>query len=159
MKSRLEQVHSELLAAIDELEALTAEALPDVNRISAVRWKLSKASGRRFRFLETDVYPQIRFVGGDLAKRLQQLRDEGAEIRAKSTGHVGSWAISEVLKNWAGYCQASSEMRQAMRLRIEREREVVGLLADAVENNGGSASVMLNAKCPSDALQSYVPGG
>lgn len=158
MKSELDQMHEDMLSALDELEALTAEPIPNVDKLSAVRWKLSKASGRRLRHLEQHVYPQIRVADEGLAKRLQQLREEGAELRAKSTGHVGTWAIAEVLKDWPGYCQASAEMRRTMRERIERERDIVAGLTQALGLKRGEALVNLNGSSAPSALPSYASG-
>ncbi len=40
----VEKAHETLLSLIDELEALTGAAAPDMARVAGVRWKLSQAS-------------------------------------------------------------------------------------------------------------------
>lgn len=118
----LQQAHEQLLACIDELAELTRADRPDTATLAKVRWRLTRASGKRRRLVE-QAYARLLETGGPEAiQRVRELRDDNAEMLVASSRHIGSWTIEQVAANWDGYRAASAVMRRAMRARIAAEQ-------------------------------------
>ncbi|MEP9359928.1 hypothetical protein [Sphingomonas sp. KR3-1] len=129
--SELQRLHGQILANLDELEALTALGEPPMHRLSAVRLALTRASRARTMLLDR-LYPTL-IAGAGAADRavLERLRGEAKDNLVTSVNHIGNWTVREITARWADYCTASHALRAAMRDRIAREIAVVyPLLAD-----------------------------
>ncbi|CAN5395049.1 hypothetical protein BH10PSE12_BH10PSE12_13610 [soil metagenome] len=119
-------IHQDIQAAISLLEHLVTQSHPDKGAVAHARWKLSRASGARLKFLEESVYPAlVAGATGDEEAAIQNLRTENLPIRAESIAHVGKWHIDAIMADWAGYQQASHAMRASMRARIAKEAAIL----------------------------------
>ena len=125
MLTDLHQAHERLLAALDDLEALTAVAQPDSAAIAAVRWKLSRASGQRRRLVDEASARLIETATVGEAQAVRTLQQRIAESQSASSRHVGAWSIRKVVEDWDGYRAASADMRAAMRERIAAEKRLL----------------------------------
>ena len=133
MLARLKTVHEELLAGIKTLETVLRQPTPDVAGLTNARWKLSRASTHRRKFLAETVYPALDGVPEADARRLEELRSAGAAVLAESARHIAAWSTEQIVKDWAGYQRASAAMRGAMRSRIAAEKAVLYPMLEAVE--------------------------
>lgn len=126
MLTELEGAHSELLDLIAQLEAMTGHDAPDRDALAGIRWKLSRASGRRLKLLEKDIYPALLALAiEEEARSVANLRDGYPPVFAASRRHVAAWSIEAVMADWPGYCRASAEMREQMRMRIGMEQALL----------------------------------
>ena len=125
MLTELQRVHAEILAGLGELDALTAQLEPPMDRIPAVRLALTRASRARTVLLER-IYDQlIDRAPQEQKARILALRAEGKDNLAASTRHIGTWTLSEIAGRWHDYCAASKTIRYTMRVRIKREAELI----------------------------------
>lgn len=122
MLAELKQAHEALLACIAELEKLTRDKKPDPERLASVRWRLSRSSARRRKLVETACDLLMADPRTIDKARVEALRQESAATVSASSRHVGRWTMANILDDWSGYCEASAEMREAMRNRIAREQ-------------------------------------
>ena len=125
MLSDLKQAHEQLLAGIADLAELIQQDRPDPERLAQVRWRLSRASGARRRLVEQACEQLVAGGGSEVAERLRNLRDTGAEMLSASSRHIGTWTIDQILADWGGYRLASAMMRKSMRARIDAERAIL----------------------------------
>lgn len=118
----LRTLHEELLAAIAEMEALTA--LPTCNEaeLSRLRYRLSRVSGERRRLVELMCMTLAEKATGGEADRLRALRESTLDARGASNSHIGAWNLKQIAADWEGYCRASAKMRAIMRAQIAAEK-------------------------------------
>ena len=131
MASEIRQAHDELLALVSALEELTAVEQPDRDSLAHARWRLSRASGRRFKLLDDKVYPLLlaRCSAAE-AEPVLRLRDAYGGQREATRLHVLRWTIDTIVADWAGYKRASAATRETMRSRIAEEKAVLYPLLD-----------------------------
>jgi hypothetical protein len=126
MLAGLKIVHDDLQAAISTLEHLVTQSVPDKGALAEARWKLSRASGRRLKFLEERIYPfLLAEVDASKEAKIQELRAENVPLHAASITHVSKWPIGAVVHHWPDYQLASKRMQATMRARIAREIEIL----------------------------------
>jgi len=133
MLARLKTIHEELLTGIKTLETVLRAATPDVAGLTNARWKLSRASAHRRKFLTEIVYPALDGVPEADARKLEALRTAGAAVLAESARHIAAWSTEQIVNDWAGYQRASAAMRGAMRSRIAAEKAVLYPLLETAE--------------------------
>ena len=131
MLTELRRLHADVLAGLDELDALTAQPDPPMDRIPAVRLALTRASRARTILLER-IYDQlITRALLEQKARISALRAWGKDNLAASTRHIGTWTLREIARRWPEYCVVSNRMRYAMRDRIKKEANLIyPMLAD-----------------------------
>lgn len=121
MLTELQHLHHTILAKLDELDVLTKEAEPPINRLPAARLALTRASRARTLHLEACYDALIAQAPAHRKAALEALRAEGKSRTIESVKHIGSWTLREILKRWPEYCDASNAMRAAMRKRVREE--------------------------------------
>ncbi len=132
MLGQLKLLHAQILAKLDELELLTRENTPPMDRLSAVRLALTRASRNRSALLER-LYGQVLERASPKQKaELEALKNEAKDNLILSSQHIGSWTVREIIARWPDYCAASKDMRAAMRQRISREVELIYPLLDQI---------------------------
>lgn len=122
---QLEKAHRELTGAMENLERLTRDAAPDIEKLSEARWKISSASlGRRMLWgrILSWLLPRVR---PEQATQLHRLQETDGELLNASTRHVAKWTSATILADWQGYCSASREIRWKMLAAIETEANVL----------------------------------
>lgn len=124
MLEELREAHAALLAGIQELEDATRADAPDASALAGIRWRLSRASGRRRRLIEQASAHLLDQVPG-AAPEIGRLREGNAEMLSASSRHVGDWTIERITADWRGYRAASADMRKAMRARIALEKKIL----------------------------------
>ena len=125
MVIELKTIHGELLLCIAALEQVVGRPAPDAERLTAARWKLTRASGRRRRLLTNKILPALAAVPVTNTPRLQELREETAAMLAVSSRHIARWTVVEIIANWGEYQHASSIITSSMRNRIVTEKIVL----------------------------------
>jgi hypothetical protein len=120
--SELHDLHAQLLQMLDELEELTGRPSPDEAALASVRYRLTRTSSARRRVVDALCAECKRTVPREEAGALVALHDTNTAAMTASSEHIGTWSLREVVKNWPGYCQASSAMRRSMRAQIEAEK-------------------------------------
>lgn len=131
MLAELSRLHDELLTLINELEVSTAEIKPDTQRLTTLRWQLSRHSWLRHKLLEGVIYPHLTKLASPAElQRISSLRETNNQALTASRQHVAYWTIERVLADWAGYRTASVLMRDVMRHRIALEQAVLYPLLD-----------------------------
>lgn len=125
MLAMLQLYHAEILAALDEMDILTAQQQPAILRLPAVRLKLTQASRKRTTLLDL-AYPTLmsRATSSERAK-LKALQMQGAAGLSNSSQHIRTWTVHEVSARWFDYRKASNKMRSAMRLRVREEASLI----------------------------------
>jgi hypothetical protein len=121
MLAELREAHAALLGGIQDLEEATRAAVPDPSALAAIRWRLSRASGRRRRLVD-QACAELR---PSAPTEIERLREKSADLLSASSRHVGTWTIEQVLADWDGYRAASTAMRATMRKRILEEKAVL----------------------------------
>lgn len=122
----LRRLHDGLVDAISALQVLLARQVVDRATLAQARLRLTKASGERLKFIETEIHPHLeQWVSPFDRAILEQLRNESFVLRGNSTRHVAAWSLDRIVENWTGYLRASAEMLTAMRRRVEREKTVL----------------------------------
>ncbi|MGN7999948.1 hypothetical protein [Sphingomonas sp. 22176] len=119
----LRRHHAQMLAALDELEQLTQSPSCDDKVVTAVRYRLTRASSARRREVVALCERLIAAGTGDPA--LKALRDATNASRGASSSHIGTWTLRQVIADWPGYVRASKAMRAALRREVEREVAVL----------------------------------
>ena len=121
----LRTLHEDLLTALAQMEALTAQPGFDEAELSRLRYRLSRISGERRRLVEQLCVTLGAQASGAEAARIAALRESNLRARTASTAHIGAWSLRDVIANWPGYCRASAEMRAIMRAQIAAEKAVL----------------------------------
>lgn len=119
----LRRHHVQMLAALDELEQLTRAASCDDKAVMAVRYRLTRASSARRR--EVLALCERLIVGGATDPALSALRESTNLSRARSSSHIGTWTLRQVMADWTGYCRASAAMRTSLRREVAHEAAVL----------------------------------
>ncbi|NLS26332.1 hypothetical protein S2M10_13140 [Sphingomonas sp. S2M10] len=126
-KMRMEDLrrhHAQMLAALDQLEQLTQSPACDEKAVTAVRYRLTRASSARRR--EVVALCERLIASGAKDPGLPALRDATLASRAASSRHIGTWTLQEVVADWAQYARASATMRASLRREIAREQQILG---------------------------------
>ena len=134
----LEDAHSILLGAIEELAELTRGAVPDKERLVEVRWRVSEASLiRRLLWGRIHAYLSEHAVG-EFENSLRDLQEADMVLIRVSTEHVGRWTADAVIEDWPGYCSASTNMRRRLIEGVELEKRLLyPILATLVDQVPG----------------------
>ena len=111
----LHALHTDLLASLAELDAVTSQPRCDVERFTQARYRASRVSGERRRLVDDLCREPARTAPPATASALDALRQANLEARVLSTKHIGLWTLKEAIANWSGYCVASARMRATMR--------------------------------------------
>jgi hypothetical protein len=132
--NELQDAHSTLLSAIEELAKLTSGPLPDGQLITDVRWRVSQASLVR-RLLWGRILAYLSEHGGDdIESELLDLQAADMHLIRASTEHVGKWTADAVMADWPSYCRASGVMRGKMIEAIGREKQLLYPILTALES-------------------------
>ena len=122
MLAELKQVHAELLAALDDLDAITDAPEMDESRLAIARVRLSRASNKRRRIVEAATLNLLETAGPAEARELRALRERNAAQLESSTTHISSWGLRDITADWAAYCRAAATMRQSLRDLVADDR-------------------------------------
>ena len=129
---RLEDAHSTLLGAVEELAELTRGAVPDKERLIEGRWRVSEASLVR-RLLWGRIHAYLsEHATGEFESSLRQLQQADMRLIRTSTEHVGRWITDAVIDDWPGYCSASNAMRSRLIEGIELEKRLLYPILEAL---------------------------
>lgn len=118
-------LHRDLLAALDEIEALIALPELDQLRLSRVRLYISKVNGERRNRVDALCRELERQASGAFAEQLAALRQSNIEKRIEYTMHVGTWGPREVAEDWPGYCRASVALARSIREQVAIEQALL----------------------------------
>lgn len=121
----LRTLHDQLIAALAELEAMTARPVFDRPALAELRHRLSRLSGERRQLVERLCATLGEQASGEQARRLGDLRHSNMRARVASSAHVGQWSLRDVASDWKAYCRASARMRATMLAHIEDEKAVL----------------------------------
>lgn len=125
MLADLIATNDELLAALDVLEKLTLQPEPDEAGLASARLRLSRASGKRRRVVDAACNLLLESASAEEARKLRSLREINGVQLESSTSHIGTWGLRHVMADWAGYCRASTPMRQSLRDLIAADRDTL----------------------------------
>ena len=132
MLDELQKLHAHILALLDQLERLTAEAAPPAS-LASLRFRLTCASRSRTRLLEGRIYAlAAECASPGQLRMLQQLREEGKAQLSQSASHIATWDKRTIERRWPEYVRASRAMRASMRRRIKEEQEILYPLLEGV---------------------------
>ena len=123
--AELRQSHRELLAYIQQLEAMSYHADPDRTALTTARWKLGQASLAR-RLLATRIcdYFEARCEPAQI-EVLRSLRNADREMLRVSAAHLGKWTAATIFTDWAAYCRDGFAMRRRAHDHIALEQRVL----------------------------------
>lgn len=130
MLRKLKLLHAQILASLDEMESLTKQSDPPIDRLPAVRLALTRASRNRAALLDRLHGQLVQRASPKQRADLEALKGAANDNLILSSQHIGLWTVREIVARWSDYCAASKEMRAAMRRRISREAEVIYPLLD-----------------------------
>lgn len=122
MLAEFKALHEELIAAMDELDRLTAEPEPNQSAVASARSRLSKASGKRRTMFDMATNYLAKTATPADADKIRQLRDLNAAQLQASTAHIGAWGLRQLVADWEGYVRTAAPMRQSMRDLIAADR-------------------------------------
>ena len=121
----LREAHDTLLAAMEVMDQVTRQPVPDRIQFTAGRWRISHASLARrsvwnacFRHLLSVVHPRT-------AQALDELNREDIELMQLSAAHIARWSADSVERKWPTYCDASRAIRGRMHARITAEKRLL----------------------------------
>jgi hypothetical protein len=133
--SELQEAHSKLLTAIQDLAELTRGPMPEGQRISDTRWQVSEASLVR-RMLWGRIHAYLsEHAGKDAESDLLALQEADMRLIRSSTEHVANWTAEAVMADWPGYCRASEVMRGRMIEAIEREKRLLYPILESLKTD------------------------
>lgn len=130
MLRQLKLLHAQMLASLDDLESLTRQINPPMDRLPAVRLALTRASRNRTAFLDRLHGQLVQRASPKQRAELEALKGDANDNLILSSQHIGLWTVREIVARWPDYCAASKEMRAAMHRRISREVELIYPLLD-----------------------------
>lgn len=130
MLDDLPRLHARMLACLDELDQLTRQAAPPMERLPAVRLDLTRASRARTMLLDRHHLDLLNRVSAAGRAQIEQLKAVAKQDLIVSANHIGAWTLREIAARWPDYCAASNDMRRAMRDRIAREKKLIYPLLD-----------------------------
>ncbi|MBC9031494.1 hypothetical protein IAG41_03730 [Sphingomonas sp. JC676] len=122
--SDLRTLDEQLLAAIAELEVMTAQPACDLKLLSNLRYRIARAIVSRRKLVDAlllDVIAQ----GGEKAEIARAERERSMVVRAHYTAHVGAWAPAAVERDWQGYCEACVGLRKAVRAKVAAQKPIL----------------------------------
>ena len=125
MQAELKAIHEELIAAMDELDRLTADPVPNQTGVAGARARLSRASGKRRALFDMACNYLNKTASPADAQKLRELRDINAAQLEASTGHIGAWGLRQLVENWPEYVRTAAPMRQSMRDLIAADRKIL----------------------------------
>jgi hypothetical protein len=125
MFAELRATNEDLLAALDVLEKLTGQPVPNEASLATARLRLSRASGKRRRVVDAACNLLLETASPEEARKLRGLREINAAQLEASTTHIGTWGLPQVTADWPGYCRASASMRQSLRDLVQADRETL----------------------------------
>ncbi len=125
MLAELKAIHVELEAAMDELDRLTQDAVPNQTAVASARARLSKASGKRRGLFDMACNALGKSATAADAEKLRQVRELNAAQLKISTAHIGAWGLRQLVENWPDYVRTAAPMRQSMRDLIAADRAVL----------------------------------
>jgi len=121
----LQTLHEQLLDMLDELEALCARPIAEKAALAALRYRLTRTSGARRKLVKRLCMElQMTLPETEIAP-VRSLRESNVAAMTSSSDHIGAWSLREIMKDWAGYCQASRQIRRSMRDQIELEKSTL----------------------------------
>lgn len=121
----LRDAHRQLLAELDNMEAITGQPEYDRARCATGRWKISQASLAR-RVLSSRICDFFlpRCGPADVVS-LRNLQEADRELLRKSGDHVRRWTAETIERDWRGYCQASQEIRWLLHAHLAVEQRLL----------------------------------
>jgi hypothetical protein len=125
MLAELKAIHTELEAAMDELDRLTTETAPNQTGVAAARARLSRASGKRRGLFDMATNYLGKTAGPANAQKIRELRDKNAAQLEASTAHIGAWGLRQLVADWPEYVRTAAPMRQSMRDLIAADRNIL----------------------------------
>ena len=120
--ARLEQAHSALQAAMEELDGITRMPLADRTRYTGARWRISAASLARRTVLKDCIEHLRPIVDSTAAQALDEFNRENLQLIALSAAHVARWPADAIEREWNVYCPASREIRRRLAAAIEQDK-------------------------------------
>jgi hypothetical protein len=120
--SELHDLHAQLLQMLNELEELTAQPVPDEAALASLRYRLTRTSSARRKYVDSLCTGLKRSLSGSDAAALDAVHDSNSAAMTASSEHISTWSLREIVKNWPGYCQTSLAVRRSMRAQIEVEK-------------------------------------
>jgi hypothetical protein len=117
--------HRAIEAGVEEIRVHCDRAEPDLTALSMARVRLSRLSMKRSQFVKDVVCPRLSEVGPSLHAELADLQAAFNAKRLASSKHVATWSSQAIASDWAGYRQASSQIRAMMKEQIRREEKVL----------------------------------
>lgn len=122
---QLKEAHADLLRAIEALDRLTREPLPDKDVLVNVRWQVSQASLSR-RLLWGRIHARLSGgVDAETETSLRQLQETDIRLIRASAKHVGQWTVGAIIDGWSEYCRASGRMRREMIAAVTEEKRLL----------------------------------
>jgi len=120
---RLRDAHREVFECMAEMERITEESAPDVQRYTAARLRISQASLKR-RSLWQKARSHLEGRIGD-STDLKLLGSNDSELGFYSTNHISRWTVAAIQSDWTGYRDASRRMRRRMSDCIRTEQRLL----------------------------------
>lgn len=117
--------HSTLLERIAELGAITGQEAPTSLEYTSARMRLSQASIDRRSVLNRALRHLGHGADDRAAQAVARVREADGELIAHSVMHLGKWTSAAIAADWAGYCEASREMRDHMARTVHSEAELL----------------------------------
>lgn len=126
MLKTLEELHSQILRSIAQLEELTCAEVGPPLALAGVRYTLTRASRTRTRLLEAQIYPYLLdHAPAEACPQVTRLQDTGREQLVGSSSHISVWDMRTIEARWPEYRAASHRIQTQMRVRVGEERHVV----------------------------------
>ena len=135
----LQAAHTDLLAAIIEMEKVTRLPTAEMASFTRARWQISRASLVR-RALWGTIYNALSGVLAERdRKNLGRLDIDDRTLLRASAAHISQWTTAAAVERWEEYCAASQQIRWRMKAGIGAERRIVyPLLAMTADRQSSS---------------------
>ncbi len=121
----LRTLHEQLLEMVDELEAVCGRPAPEEAALAGLRYRLTRTSSARRKLIETLCAELQMTLPADEIAPIRALRESNVVAMTSSSDHIGTWSLREIMKDWAGYCHASQQIRRSMRDQVELEKSTL----------------------------------
>jgi hypothetical protein len=120
---QLRHAHQQLEIALAGMDQAVQAHSAEKSDYAMARWKLSQASRNR-RTLVGRICQQLMPLVPPLeSETLRNHHSDDLQMLHRSAAHVGRWTMDNIEADWAGYQEASRQIRATMSERLETEKK------------------------------------
>lgn len=120
---QLISAHDQLGAEIENMDRITRRPHCELEKLTTIRWRISQSSLMRRRVASRVIDFLVSRPSEVDLPGLKRVTHAGQEMMRRSAAHVRAWTTPLIRRDWAGYCDASRDIRTHMDAHILLEKQ------------------------------------